>query len=170
MPPSPPPALAEQAIVCSVAAAARYSIPAELLLAIAEKEAGRPGLRIRNRNGTEDYGPLQFNSGYIASLAGHGITPSDVLASGCYPYHLAAWRLHGHLTRDAGEFWARAANYHSRTPHLNATYRTDLIVRATRWQAWLAANQGQVLGTQESRSGASAQSYLPRTISATIGQ
>lgn len=54
-----------------------------------------------------------------------------------YPYLLAAWRIRGHLRKDAGDVWTRAANYHSRTPTFNARYRADLIRRAVRWTTWL---------------------------------
>jgi hypothetical protein len=54
-----------------------------------------------------------------------------------YPFRLAAWRIRGHITHDKGDIWTRAANYHSRTPRFNATYRADLIRRATRWTTWL---------------------------------
>ena len=38
-------------IVCSISAAAKYGIPANILLAIAEKENGKPGQWMRNANG-----------------------------------------------------------------------------------------------------------------------
>ncbi|MDR8093087.1 muramidase [Burkholderia gladioli] len=133
-----PPRMQER-VVCSVSAATKYEIPANLLLAVAEKEAGRPGQWVRNTNGTSDVGSLQFNTAYLATLARYGITPDDVAQAGCYPYDLAAWRIRGHLLRDQGDIWTRAANYHSRTPIYNATYRADLMVRAARWADWLQA-------------------------------
>lgn len=54
-----------------------------------------------------------------------------------YPYHLAAWRLRGHLRHDRGDVWTRAANYHSRTPRHNARYREQLMRKALRWSRWL---------------------------------
>lgn len=133
------PAALHERVVCSIAAAVRYDVPANLLLAVAEKEGGRPGQWVPNRNGTHDVGPMQFNTAYLAELARYGIRPDDVAAAGCYAYHLAAWRLRGHLRHDAGDLWTRAANYHSRTPRHNAVYRSDLIVRAARWANWLEA-------------------------------
>jgi len=41
----------QERVVCSIAAAIKYEIPANILLAIAEKEGGKPGQWIRNRNG-----------------------------------------------------------------------------------------------------------------------
>lgn len=133
-----PPRMQER-VVCSISAAAKYEIPANLVLAVAEKEAGRPGQWIRNTNGTSDVGTMQFNTAYLATLARYGITPADVAQAGCYPYDLAAWRLRKHLLYDHGDMWTRAANYHSRTSLYNAEYRADLMVKAARWADWLQA-------------------------------
>jgi hypothetical protein len=137
MPPDMPPQMHER-IVCSIAASVHYDVPANILLAVAEKEAGKPGQWVRNTNGTHDVGVMQFNTGYLKTLtAQYGITADDVATSGCYAYDLAAWRIHGHLTKDTGDIWTRAANYHSRTPYYNAIYRADLMVRANKWANWL---------------------------------
>lgn len=127
----------QERIVCSISAAAKYEIPANIVLAVAEKEAGRPGQWVRNANGTHDVGSLQFNTAYLAELAQFGITPGDVAVAGCYPYDLASWRLRQHITKDRGDLWTRAANYHSRNPIFNGVYRSDLIWRAAKWADWL---------------------------------
>jgi hypothetical protein len=138
--PSPPqaaaPAVAER-VTCSLGAALRYGVPANVVLAVAEQEGGRPGQWARNRNGTFDVGALQFNTAYLRSLAPYGIGPAEAARPGCYAYHLAAWRLRQHLAHDAGDLWTRAANYHSRTPSLNAAYRAQIMVRGARWARWL---------------------------------
>lgn len=125
-------------IVCSISAAARYEIPANILLAIAEKENGKPGQWMRNANGTHDVGPMQFNTGYLKQLQHFGITPADVASAGCYSYDLAAWRLRQHVLKDEGDLWTRAAHYHSRTPRFNAGYRRGLMRSAANWADWLA--------------------------------
>jgi hypothetical protein len=138
-------------VVCSLSAAAKYQIPANIVLAVAEKENGRAGQWVRNRNGTHDVGPLQFNTAYIAQLSKYGITSAAVAQAGCYSYDLAAWRLRLHIFKDKGDFWTRVANYHSRTPHFNEIYRIDLMRRADRW------------GDRLARSGFSYQIPLPRS-------
>ncbi|ALS68414.1 hypothetical protein [Pandoraea apista] len=126
-------------VACSIAAAVKYEIPANLMLAVAEQEGGSPGLVKRNGDGTVDVGSMQFNTKYLADLRRYGISAEDVSQAGCYPFDLAAWRLRGHILRDAGDLWTRAANYHSRTPSKNATYRAYILPRAARWQKWLEA-------------------------------
>lgn len=133
-----PPHMHER-VVCSITAAVKYQVPANIVLAIAEKEGGQPGQWVRNTNGTHDVGPMQFNTAYLAVLGQYGITAADVAAAGCYPFDLATWRLRKHLRDDAGDVWTRAANYHSRTPQFNAVYRADLIVKAGKWATWLEA-------------------------------
>lgn len=110
-----PPEL-QNRIICSIAAAVKYQVPANIVLAVAEKEGGRPGQWKPNRNGTHDVGPMQFNTAYLTDLARYGITARDVATAGCYSYDLAAWRLRQHLYHDKGDLWTRAANYHSSTP------------------------------------------------------
>lgn len=131
-----PPNLQER-VVCSIVAAVKYEVPANVLLAIAEKEGGKPGEKSKNSNGTYDFGAMQFNTVYLADLKAHGITPDDALAPGCYPYDLAAWRLRTHLQKDSGDVWTRAANYHSKTPKYNTIYQADLKQKATQWAYWL---------------------------------
>ncbi len=130
----------EERVVCSVAAAVYYQIPANIILAVAEIENGKPWQWVRNANGTHDIGSMQFNTTYINELAKYGITADDVAASGCYSYNLAAWRLRGHIKHDSGDIWTRAANYHSRTPQYNSVYRAKLRVKASKWASWLEAH------------------------------
>ena len=134
-----PPPQYQQQVVCAIEAAVKYEIPANLMLAVVEKEGGKPGQWVLNSNGTYDVGSMQFNTKYLRDLARHGITANDVAAEGCYPFDLAAWRLRGHIKNDEGDLWTRAANYHSRTPEHNAKYRLDLRAKAAKWADWLAA-------------------------------
>ena len=127
----------QELVVCSITAAMKYDIPANIMLAVAEKEGGKPGQWKRNTNGTNDVGPMQFNTAYLTELARYGITPDDVAAPGCYSFDLASWRLKNHIRNDQGDVWTRAANYHSRTYQYNTTYRADLIKKANKWGNWL---------------------------------
>jgi hypothetical protein len=137
--------------VCSIAAAAKYELPTNLVLAVAEQEGGQPGQWVRNANGTHDVGVMQFNTAYLESeLARYGIQAEDVAAQGCYPYELASWRLRTHLRNDEGDIWTRAANYHSRTPYRNGVYRAKLMQKAAKWAGWLQSNFPPVDGTRGS--------------------
>lgn len=127
----------QERVVCSIVASIKYEIPVNILLAIAEKEGGKPHQWVRNRNGTFDVGAMQFNTTYLKELSKYGITPDHVAKPGCYAYDLAAWRVRLHIKNDKGDIWTKAANYHSRTPKYNVKYRADLIVKAAKWSNWL---------------------------------
>lgn len=149
-------------VVCSIVAAAKYEVPANIVLAVAEKEAGKPGLWVKNSNGTFDVGSMQFNTRYLGDLKKYGITADDVSQEGCYAFDLAAWRLRGHLRHDKDDVWTRAANYHSRTPKYNRIYRADLIKKAARWGQWLDARFATYSATT------SAQVLVPRAVNQPI--
>ena len=161
------PAPQQNRVVCSITAAAEYKIPANIVLAVAEQEAGRPGLWVANRNGTYDVGSMQFNTAYLHDLKKYGITPQDVAAAGCYSFDLAAWRLRQHIVHDRGDLWTRIANYHSHTPFYNAVYRRQIMFRAERWANWLEkrfvtedVTPGHQLGAKHADPG---QAFLSRT-------
>jgi hypothetical protein len=117
------PPLEQERIVCSISSAVKYEVPANIVLAVAEKEGGKPGQWVRNTNGTHDVGPMQFNTEYLRELERYGIMANDVAAAGCYSFDLAAWRLRMHLRNDKGDIWTRA----------------DLMQKAARWADWLEA-------------------------------
>ncbi len=131
----------QERIECSIQAANHYHIPSLVLLAVAEQEGGKPGQKVRNKNGTYDYGVMQINTVSLADLRRFGINENHVLSKGCYPYYLAAWRIAGHIQNDVGDIWQRAANYHSRTPTYNRLYRSNLIRRAAKIASRLEAKQ-----------------------------
>ena len=144
-----PPQVQER-VVCSISAAVKYEVPANIVLAVAEKEAGKPDQWVRNSNGTHDIGPMQFNTSYLGDLARYGITANDVAAAGCYSFDLAAWRLRMHIRNDTGDLWTKAANYHSRTPRHNQVYRADLIrkaVKSTRLSGCCRSFRSEMPGT-----------------------
>ncbi len=162
-----PPPLQER-VVCSITAAIKYEIPANLVLAVAERENGKPGQWVKNSNGTHDVGPMQFNTRYLAELSRYGITAADVAQAGCYSYELAAWRLRGHLRNDQGDWWTRAANYHSRTPRYNLMYRADLIIKASQWADWLQARLATYDVTQAGAATAAFQPVKVQSIPAMV--
>lgn len=142
------PTLMNERIVCSVTAALKYQVPPQILLAIAEKEGGKPLQWNKNKNGTYDVGVMQFNTQYLKDLEPYGITAEDVAQKGCFPYDLAALRLKEHLEKDRADIYTRASNYHSRTPKYNAIYREDLIKKSQKWGEWLNENFTNLQSTE----------------------
>ena len=66
----------QERVVCSIIAAVKYEIPANILLAIAEKESGKPDQWVQNKNGTHDVGNMQQQP---ASQDASGVRASEVL-------------------------------------------------------------------------------------------
>lgn len=138
MPLDIPPAIYER-VVCSVAAATKYNIPANVMLAVAFQEAGKPGQAVLNNNGTYDYGSMQINTVWLTELRKYNISKLSVNSPGCYPYDLAAWRIRRHIVYDKnGDFWQKVANYHSYTIEYNLIYRHAIIQRSIYWADWLS--------------------------------
>ena len=79
--PSGLPSQVQERISCSLAAAARYEVPANIMLAVAEKEGGSPGQWKRNVNGTHDVGAMQFNTAFLRELTSYGIMAFDTAAA-----------------------------------------------------------------------------------------
>lgn len=124
----------EVRMYCSVEASTNYGIPPELLYAVALTEGGTPEAKSLNSNGTYDLGYMQFNTAYLKTLEPYGVHASDVQTNSCYPFHLAAWRIRGHLDEDGiADPFTKAAYYHSRTPQYNEIYRRKLIANAKRF-------------------------------------
>lgn len=92
-------------------AAARYALPAALLIAIAEQESGfNPNaLNTANRNGTRDLGLMQINSMHLPLLARHGIRERDLFEP-CTNVLVGAWVLasafaqHGYTWNAVGAY------------------------------------------------------------------
>ena len=133
-------------VYCSVEAAARYSLPPELVYAVALTEGGKPGIAVLNTNGTYDLGYMQFNTAYLKTLSRAGVKASDVQKNSCYPFHLAAWRIRGHLEESGqADVFTKAAWYHSRTPEYNIIYRDKLIENVRRFDFKKASKFEQAL-------------------------
>jgi hypothetical protein len=116
---------------CLQLAAAHYTLPLDLLSAILRVEGGRPGLAVRNTNGSFDLGPMQINTVWLITLQPRGITLAMLRDDYCVNVAVGSWILARELQRlpahpSRGQLWQATANYHSRTPALNYRYATRL--------------------------------------------
>ncbi len=102
-------------------AAARYQVNATLLHAIAHTESGvNPRAIGRNRNGSRDIGLMQINSGWLPTLARHGIT-EQALFDPCTNLHVGAWILAHNFAR-LGYTWEAVGAYNAVRPDARRTY------------------------------------------------
>jgi soluble lytic murein transglycosylase-like protein len=71
-----------------------WGVPVELLQAIHEVEAGKPGVKHRNPNGSVDLGSMQHNSRTAMALQKKfGVDPEMLLWSECYAVYVSGWEL-----------------------------------------------------------------------------
>lgn len=116
---------------CLQHAATHYKLPVGLLSAILRVEGGRPGLAVRNRNGSFDVGPMQINTIWLSTLQPYGITLGSLRDDYCVNVAVGSWILARELQRlparhSRGQVWQAIAAYHSRTPEYNYRYATLL--------------------------------------------
>ena len=79
---------------CAEHTAKTWGVPVELLEAVHDVEAGKPGAKHRNRNGTFDLGVMQHNSRTAAALhKKFGVDPDSLLWSECYAVYVSGWEL-----------------------------------------------------------------------------
>lgn len=127
---------------CVLQSAIKRNVPADVLLAIGQQEAGREGMALKNKNGSFDLGRVGINTVHLAELAKYGIPPDVatyyLMYDGCYNYDMAAFLLQRHLANCKQDFWTCVANYHSATPDKNAAYKTRIIPMAREWRRYLS--------------------------------
>jgi len=116
---------------CLRVAAEHYRVPLALMQAILKTEGGRPGMAVRNNNGSFDLGPMQINTIWLPRLQPRGITLARLRDDYCVNVAVGTWILARELQRlprrpSRADVWQAAASYHSRTPVHNLRYATLL--------------------------------------------
>lgn len=124
-------------LACLTAAAAFYHLPPRALLAIQATEGGRPGLASRNRDGSEDLGPMQVNTRWLAPLAAAtGLPPAELrrrlLEDACFNLRTGAAILRIETNAAKGDLAVALGHYHSRTPDRADAYRARVLRSAAR--------------------------------------
>jgi hypothetical protein len=126
---------------CVLQDAVRYQVPADVLLAIGQQEAGHEGSAIPNTDGSYDLGRAGINTVHLSELRSYGVDPRTAVHylryDGCYNYAMAAFLLRKRLVNCKQDYWTCVANYHSATPRFNAEYQTRIIPYAQQWAEYL---------------------------------
>lgn len=117
---------------CMIEAAAVYSLPPRVLIAVWLTEGGKPGTESRNKNGTKDYGPMQINTAWVRRLeADFGVTQQMLTHDFCWSVRASAYILRYEINQAGGSFWDGVGHYHSRTPfhkyrYIDRVYKNSL--------------------------------------------
>lgn len=106
---------------CINQAAARFHVPAVMIISIMKIENGKNGMAIKNKNGTYDLGVMQVNTSWLKTLTQYGITRESLQYDPCVNVHTGTWILAKGLAK--GDGWKGVGNYHSATPLHNERYR-----------------------------------------------
>jgi hypothetical protein len=126
---------------CVLQSAVHYQVPADVLLAIGQYEAGKEGSAIPNTDGTYDLGRAGINTVHLDELRRYGVDPAVAVHSlrfdGCYNYAMAAYLLQRSLTGCRQDYWTCVANYHSKTPRYNVVYQQKIRPLANGWAEYL---------------------------------
>ena len=131
-----------RAHACWDDAAARYQVSSTLLHAIARTESGlNPQAIGRNRDGSRDIGLMQINSGWLPTLARHGIREQD-LFDACTSIHVGAWILAHNIAR-YGYTWEAVGAYNATSPPLRQAY----AAKVRRNLAALPSSSGSALAS-----------------------
>jgi soluble lytic murein transglycosylase-like protein len=114
---------------CINQAVVAYAIPASLIMAIIYVEGGTNGLRIRNTNGSFDYGVMQVNSSWLPEIAKQfAYTPNDLQYNACKNVMAGSWILRQNLNQQKRKSIMYAVgSYHSLTPNLNYIYSIQVL-------------------------------------------
>ncbi|MBP0494958.1 lytic transglycosylase domain-containing protein [Roseomonas indoligenes] len=124
-------------LACMALVAQIYDLPPRVLPSIQAVEGGRPGLVMRNANGSEDLGVMQVNTVWLSSLVRYtGLDSAEVrkrlIERPCFNIAAAGLIMRTHLNASSGDLMRAVGNYHSHTPLLHQSYRARVISAATR--------------------------------------
>ena len=96
---------------CWKDASKSYGIPEDVLMAIAKTESNfNVEAKNINKNGTEDIGLMQINSGWLPELAKYDITRKDLMTDACLNLKVGAWILSNNVKR-LGWNWDAIGSY-----------------------------------------------------------
>lgn len=106
---------------CFDEAAARYRVPASLLMAISRVESsGNPQAINRNPDGSYDIGHMQINSWWLPRLKRYGIDERS-LFDACTNTYVGAWILAQNIHR-LGYNWEAIGAYNASSPDKRLRY------------------------------------------------
>lgn len=113
-------------IECINQAAVSYLVPAKVIIAVLATEGGRTGSIHKNKDGTEDYGPMQINSSWLSKLSQFNYSRDDLINNPCLNVIVGAWILSQKIS-EGKNYWQGVAGYNSFTPKVNANYQYQVV-------------------------------------------
>lgn len=96
-------------VQCAALSAHYYQVPELLLHAILQKEDGRVGQSVRNKNGTFDLGQAQINTVWLDEFKRYGVKAEHLRDDRCTNLYAAGYILRLNVNHYGGNDWFRAA-------------------------------------------------------------
>jgi soluble lytic murein transglycosylase-like protein len=108
---------------CWQEASTRYSVPVDLLYAIARVETGNRSSIVSRANNDRSYdiGLMQINSYHLPMLSKYGITERKLISDACLNLNIGAWILSGSIARN-GFNWRAVGAYNAGTESKRIVY------------------------------------------------
>lgn len=137
---------------CFQQAADRYSVPLELLYAIAKVESNfNPQAINRNTNGSTDYGLMQINSRWFPELKNRfGIPGERVINDHCTNVYIGAWILANNF-HSKGRIWDSVGAYNAGFASKNRGTRANYVSKVKHYYDYYKAyyaKQRQTVATR----------------------
>lgn len=139
---------AEEAYSCAIRAGRYYNVSPYLIQTVLQIEGGVKGSKVRNSNGTYDYGPMQINTIWINELKrmeNISVDKNRLINDVCYNIHIGAWIIATRINEVNGDVWRGVGNYHSKTPQHHNRYlgnaRKAYSQIISHWSRTLGVNQ-----------------------------
>lgn len=122
---------------CFHKASERYSVPLELLYAIAKVESNfNPKAVNTNRNGTTDYGLMQINSSWFPKLEkDFGVTGQRIISDPCTNVYVGAWVLATNFHKN-GRIWNSVGAYNAGFGERGRWNRSTYVSKVKYYYEW----------------------------------
>lgn len=112
---------------CTAEAAAFYSLPPLVVMAIVEAEGGKIGTVSPNTDGSHDLGIMQINTIHLPAIKTRfNLGWEDLAYKPCVNIAIGVWILASRV-RETDDLWTGVGNYHSRTPSLHEAYKARVL-------------------------------------------
>jgi len=123
-------------------AASFYHLPPRVLPSIQAVEGGRPGMIMRNTNGSADLGLMQVNTIWVEPLSRYAHIPQQTVVfrliyDPCFNVSASAAIVRLYLDESHGNLIQAVGYYHSHSPVLAAGYQRKVLGAA--WRLFVAS-------------------------------
>lgn len=110
---------------CTLQASKYYNVSPYLVQTLLQTEGGVKGSKVKNTNGTYDYGPMQINTIWVNELKrieNVDVNMVKLQNDICYNIYIGSWILSHKIEDAGGDPWKGLGNYHSKTTKYHNIY------------------------------------------------